>query len=98
MLDKFKQLMEMQKKMQEMKRELDNADFEVTSSDSVLKIRMNGSQVVKEVNLLCDPGVLDKNNLEKAIKDAYNKAIKHSHDLAAQKMKDVSGLNIPGLL
>jgi len=81
-----------------MKRELDNADFEVTSSDSVLKIRMNGSQVVKEVNLLCDPGVLDKNNLEKAIKDAYNKAIKHSHDLAAQKMKDVSGLNIPGLL
>ena len=97
MFDKMKQLMEMQKKMQEMKRELDNADFEVTSPDSVLKIRMNGSQVVKEVNLLCDPKGLDKNNLEKAIKDAYNKAIKQSHDLAAQKMKDVSGLNIPGL-
>jgi len=36
-------------------------------------------------------------NLEKAIKDAYNKAIKSSHDIAAEKMKDVTGFNIPGL-
>jgi len=98
MLDKFKQLMEMQKKIQEMKRELDNTYFEVTSSDSLLKINMNGSQVVKEVTLLRDPRELDKNNLEKAIKDAYNRAIKQSHDLAARKMKDISGFNIPGLL
>lgn len=97
MLDKFKQLMEMQRKIQEMKRELDNTEFEVTSQDCVLKVRMSGSQVLKEVSLLREPRELDKNNLEKAIKDTYNRAIKQSQDLAAQKMKDVSGLNIPGL-
>lgn len=29
-----------------------------------------------------------KTSLEKAIKHAYNRAIKHSHDIAAQKMKE----------
>ena len=51
MLDKMKQLMEMQKKMQEMKRQLDAATFEVVSSDGLVKVVMNGSQEVQEVAL-----------------------------------------------
>jgi len=98
MFDKMKQLMEMQKKMQEMKRELDNTTFEVLSSDGLVKVTMNGSQEVKEFSIQGDIQRIEKATLEKAIKDAYNRAIKRSHDIAAQKMKDVTGLNLPGLL
>jgi len=98
MFDKMKQLMEMQKKMQEMKRQLDNADFEVASSDGLVKITMSGSQEIKEISLQGDLKEADKIALEKALKDAYNRAIKRSHDMAAEKMKDITGFNLPGLL
>jgi len=97
MFDKMKALIEMQKKMQELKRELDNTDFEISSFDNLVRIKMSGSQEVKEVNILGDLSVMEKTNLEKTIKDTYNRAIKRSHDLAAEKMKGVTGLNIPGL-
>ncbi|MCU0652514.1 MAG: YbaB/EbfC family nucleoid-associated protein [Candidatus Omnitrophica bacterium] len=95
MFDKMKQLMDMQKKMQEMKRALDNTNFEISSSDGLIKITMNGSQEVKEVSIQAEQ--LDKPALEKAMKDAYNRAIKRSHDLAGQKMKEITGFNLPGL-
>lgn len=98
MFDKMKQLMEMQKKMQEAKRQLDNTTFEVTSSDGLVKITMNGSQEVKEVVIQKEIETLTKTQLEKALKDAYNKAIKHSHDIAASKMKDVTGFDLAGLI
>jgi len=97
MFDKMKALIEMQKKMQELKRELENMDFEITSFDNLLKIKMNGAQEVKEVNFLGDLSAMEKTNLEKTIKDTYNRAIKRSQDLAAEKMKGVTGLNLPGL-
>ena len=97
MLDKMKQLMEMQRKMQEMKRQLDNTTFDVQSSDSLVKITMNGSQEVQGVNIQGSLPEKEKAGLEKAIKEAYNKAIKRSQDLAAEKMKGITGLNLPGL-
>ena len=98
MFDKMKALMDMQKKMQEIKHELDNTDFEVQSSDGLVKITMNGSQEVKEISINGDLKEIEKTNLEKTIKDAYNMANKRSHDIAASKMKDITGLNLPGLL
>ena len=98
MFDKMKALMDMQRKMGEIKRELENTNFEISSSDGLIKITMNGSQEVKDVVLQADLKETDKPGLEKAIKDAYNRAIKRSHDIAAQKMKDVTGLNLPGML
>ncbi len=97
MFDKMKQLMEMQKKVQEMKRDLDNTTFEVTSADNTVKVIMNGSQEVKEVVIQKELQGLEKANLERAVKEVYNKAIKRSHDIAAQKMKNIPGFNIPGL-
>lgn len=89
--------MEMQKKMQEVKRELENTCFDIASSDGLVKVTMNGAQEVRTVVLQGDIQATDKMSLEKAIKDAYNRAIKHSHDIAAQKMKHIAGMNIPGL-
>jgi DNA-binding YbaB/EbfC family protein len=97
MFDKMKQLMEMQKKMQEMKRQLDNTNFEAASSCGLVKITMNGSQEIKEVKLSDDAQKTDKASLEKAVKDAYNRGIKRSQEIAAQKMKEISGFNLPGL-
>ncbi len=98
MFDKMKALLDMQKKMQETKHELDNTDFEVQSSDGLIKITMNGSQEVKEISIKGDIKEIEEARLEKAIKDAFNMAIKRSHDIAASKMKDITGLNLPGLI
>lgn len=97
MFDKMKQLMDMQKKMQEVKRQLDEATFEVSSPDGVLKITMSGSQEVKSVSIQPDMASLNKENLERSIKDTYNRAIMRSHEIAADRMKNVVGFNLPGL-
>jgi DNA-binding YbaB/EbfC family protein len=97
MFDKIKGLMDMQKKMQDIKRELDNASFEIQSSDGLVKITMNGSQEVKEVRIAADIAEDQKEKLAKAFKDAFNRSIKRSQELAAQKMKDITGLNLPGM-
>jgi hypothetical protein len=97
MFDKMKQLMEMQKKMNDMKRELENTDFEIASSDGLITIVMNGAQEVKQVSVKEDFKGADKLHLEKILKETYNRAIKRSHDLAAEKMKNMTGFNIPGL-
>ncbi|MFA5062899.1 MAG: YbaB/EbfC family nucleoid-associated protein [Candidatus Omnitrophota bacterium] len=97
MFDKMKQLMDMQRKMQDVKRQLESATFDISSSDGLIKITMNGAQEVKDVTIQADLKVTDKAILEKAARDAYNKAIKRSHDLAAEKMRGVTGLNLPGL-
>jgi DNA-binding YbaB/EbfC family protein len=95
MFDKMKMLMDAKRKMEEMKNELENTVFEIKSSDGLVRVTMNGSQEVKEVKI--QASTADSNALEVAVKDAVNRAVKHSHDITAQKMKDITGLNIPGL-
>jgi len=97
MFDRMKELMEMQKKMQELKRELENTNFEVSSSDGLVKITMNGAQEVKEVSLSDESLSTERSAFEKAIKDAFNRSIKRAQEVAAEKMKRISGLNLPGM-
>lgn len=97
MLDKMKALLEMQKKMQEVKKELENTNFDIQSSDGLVKITMNGAQEVKEITIKDSLGESEKVILAGSLKDAFNRAIKHSQEVGAQKMKHVTGLNIPGV-
>jgi len=97
MFDKMKGLLEMQKKMQEVKRELDNTNFEVQSSDGLVKITMNGAQQIKAVLIKENLGETDQTRLAGALKDTFNRAIKRSQEVAAQKMQEVTGFNLPGL-
>lgn len=87
--------MEMQKKIQEMKRYLASAYFTISSPDKSVEITMNGLQEVRECKILKETPQIDKVNLEKAIKEVYNLAIKHSHNLAAEKMKSITGVDLP---
>ena len=98
MFDKIKGLMDMRKKLEAIKKELDNTDFEILSSCGTVKITMNGSQEVKGVVCL-DSGLSaeQKDKLQKALRDAFNRGVKRSQEVAAQKMKEVTGLNLPGM-
>jgi len=97
MFDKMKGLMEMQRKMGEVKRELENSNFDIQSSDGLVKITMNGAQEVKAVIIKDNLDTEAKASLENSLKDTFNRAIKHSQEIATQKMKNAVGFNIPGL-
>jgi nucleoid-associated protein EbfC len=98
MFDKIKGLMEMRKKLEGVKKELDRTNFDILSSCGTVKVTMNGSQEVKEVACL-DSGLSadQKDRLQKALRDVFNRAVKRSQEIAAQKMKDATGLNLPGM-
>ena len=97
MFDKMKGLMEMKKKAEELKRELDSANIEASEVRGI-KIVISGSQNFQSIEIA--PELLNPENqkrLENDLLRALNSAIKKSQNLAAQKMKAMTGLNIPGL-
>jgi DNA-binding protein YbaB len=96
-LDKIKKIMEMKDKMQEIKRQLDSLTFEITSSDGLVTIAMNGSQEVQKITITAPPAGLKQDLLERAFKDTFNAAIERSHKLAAQKMGAFAGMSLPGM-
>ena len=92
MFDKMKALMDMQKKIQEIKRQLDQTDFEIKSQDGRVTVVMNGSQQVRDI-VVCDAA--DTEALQRSLKDTFNRAIKRSQEIAAQKMKEITGMGLP---
>jgi DNA-binding YbaB/EbfC family protein len=97
MFDKMKGLFEMQKRMQEVKRALEETNFDIQSSDGLVKITMNGTQEIQGVMLKDNLTDQERARLEASLKDTFNRSIKRSQEIAAQKMKEVTGFNIPGL-
>ena len=93
MFDKMKELMEMKKQADRIKRELDASIVEVNEVKGV-KIVVNGSQNFQSLEIdetLVNAG--EKGRLEKDLLRSVNAAIRQSQSLAAQKMKAV----MPGL-
>jgi nucleoid-associated protein EbfC len=97
MFDKMKGFLEMRKKLEEVKKELDKTNFDIESPGGLVKITMNGSQEVQEVALGSAFPEAPKDKLQKELKDTFNRAIKRSQEIAAQKMKEATGLNLPGM-
>jgi DNA-binding YbaB/EbfC family protein len=97
MFDKLKALKDMQQKIQEMKKQLELAEFEVESRDGRVKIKMTGTQEIKDIKIKCNLPKDEADSLREAIKDALKAAVKCSHDVAADKMKGVTGMNLPGM-
>ena len=96
MFDKMKQLMEMKKQADRVKKELDAESVEVTEVQGI-KIVINGSQNVQSVEI--DEGLLKAGNrtrFETDLLRSMNAAIFKSQSLAAQKMKAVMP-SIPGM-
>ena len=96
MFDKMKELMEMKRQADKIKRELDAMTIE-SSDVRGIKIVINGSQVIQ--SLAIEEGLIDQANikrLEEDLKRAINAAIHKSQTIVAQKMRHVLP-GFPGL-
>lgn len=101
MLDKMKQLYELQKKAKEVQKELRDTEVEACSADKAVCIVFNGEQHIVDVKI--DESLLSadrKRDLEQTIVKVTAEAISKTQALAAEKTKDVMksmGMNIPGM-
>jgi DNA-binding protein YbaB len=64
----------------------------VTEESNGVKIKLNGNLEVQTVKINTE---LEKDYLERTIKDVTNKAIKKTQKIMAKKMQDMGG--IPGM-
>jgi DNA-binding protein YbaB len=101
MLDKMKQVMEMQKKAKEVQKTLENLRVEKVSPGGKIRLVMNGNHQVESLSL--DESVLNpaqKSAVEKAlaelISEANDEVRRESASRAMSLMKDMN-LNMPGL-
>ena len=65
----MKKVQEMQAKMQEMQKELENKTVEAESGGGMVKVTMNGKQVVQSINI--DPSLLSEDEKEDRAQFAY---------------------------
>jgi DNA-binding YbaB/EbfC family protein len=93
MFDKMKELMEMKKQAERVKKELDASIVEVNEVAGV-KLVINGSQNFRSIEI--DEGLVatgNKKKLEEDLLRSMNAAIRKSQQLATEKMRAV----MPGL-
>jgi nucleoid-associated protein EbfC len=95
MLGKAKMVMELKKIQSQLAKEV----VEVEAGDGAVKVQITGEQKIKRVIL--DPEYVATENTEKLerwIESATTQAITKSQQIAAEKMRSISGgLGIPGL-
>jgi nucleoid-associated protein EbfC len=101
MLDKMKQLYEMQKKAKEMQKALDELKIERVSPGGKVSLTLNGSFKVESLSI--DPEALkpeNKSALEKTLVDLFSEAAAEVKQKSAQQamgmMKEMN-LKIPGM-
>jgi DNA-binding protein YbaB len=97
MFDKVKELMELKKKADQLKKELEAVVIEVNDVRPI-KVKINGAQIVQSIEI--DESLLNptqKNRLQMDLLRSVNTGIKKSQQAAANKMKNMPGFNIPGL-
>ena len=97
MFDKMKQLMEVKKQAEQLNRELESTTLEV-SEIAGIKVSINGAQKLQSITL--EESLLSQANkpsLERDLLRSINAAVTKSQNAAAQKMRDRTGLNIPGM-
>ena len=97
MFDKIRQLKELRDQAERMKELLGN---ESASGESRgVRIVMNGNQEVLTTEISSDLlSPEKKSDLERAVTDATNEAVKNIHKVIAQKMQESGEFRLPGLL
>jgi len=93
MFDKMKQLAQVKKQAEALKKELDSASVDVTKVNGI-RIRITGSQKFQTIEVA--PDLLrpeNKQRFEQDLVNSCNAAIAQSQQIAAAKMKDL----MPGM-
>lgn len=85
MFDQLKDLWKLKNQMAEIKKRLDNMVVKAQSPRHWVEVTMSGSMEVKEVKLQT-PEKYDAADLEKELKDVFNKAVRDTQAMAAQAM------------
>lgn len=88
MLKDIKKLMELRKEAKNIQAKLKKIHIEATDSNNIVKITMDAEQKVLNVEILQE---LAKDQLQAALVEAMNKAIKKSQEIAAENMKGILG-------
>jgi DNA-binding YbaB/EbfC family protein len=95
----IKQAMELRQKLNKAQKELGKITVEGQSGGGAVVVKANGQQKITDISI--SPAVINPDkpkDLEKLILKAIEEALKKSQDLAAERMKEVTGgINIPGL-
>ena len=97
MFGKVKELMELKKKADQLKKELEATLIEVNEARGI-KMVMNGAQIVQSIEI--DEGMLtaaNKNRIQMDLLKSFNNGVKKSQQAAANKMRNIPGLNLPGM-
>jgi DNA-binding YbaB/EbfC family protein len=100
MIDKMKQLYDMQKKAKQIQKELKETEIEAKSADGGVTVVFNGEIHVVDVKIeetMLAPE--KKRELEQAIKNTTAQAIAKAQAIAAEKAKGMMGdlgINLPG--
>jgi DNA-binding protein YbaB len=90
MFSKLKQIKELRDQAKKMQNALGTENISVEKNG--VKIKMNGNMEITELTVNPD---LNKESLERALKDGVNDAIKQTQKLMAKKMQEMGGF--PGL-
>ena len=97
MFDKVKELMELKKKADQLKKELEATLIEINEARGI-KMVMNGAQIVQSIEI--DESMLipaNKNRIQMDLLKSFNNGVKKSQQAAATKMRNIPGLNLPGM-
>lgn len=98
MFDKMKQLFDLQNTMKIVKKELEVSSVEAQARNGQVRIVISGDQRVKSLEIADSLlGAQNKIPLQADLVSCFNEAIRKSQSLAADKMKEVTGINLPGL-
>tara|TARA_Y100000748_G_C15295588_1_gene410247 strand:+ start:287 stop:610 length:324 start_codon:yes stop_codon:yes gene_type:complete len=98
----IKQAQDMQKRMEEVKGELQNIIVDASSGGGLVNVKMNGNLEIKDLDISDEVLEEEKEVLEDLIISATNEAISKAQSKSQEKMNSVtggmlSGLNIPGM-
>ena len=91
-MDMLGQLRDMQKKLEETRKQLAEETIEASSGRGTVRVIMSGTQECRQVVIA--PEALEKNDVERLqelIRLAVNQAIKDSQLLAARKLGPIAG-------
>lgn len=95
----MKQMQKMQKKMENVDKDLKEKEVEATVGGGMITAKVNGKKELVSINIeedVVDPEDIDM--LEDLILAAVNEAMRKAESLAESEMQKITGgLNIPGL-
>jgi len=95
----MKQIQQMQAKMEEAQKELEEAEVEGSSGGGMVKVTVSGKHEIRALTI--DPEVVDKEDVEMLadlVMAAVNQANQRVQELQTEQMSGLTGgMNIPGL-